>query len=106
MASRRRPTSVRAVTVVSMKWGWRCSRRALSAPPKPAAPNTATLGVTHPPLQLLGQRGGDLLAAGGDLLIGERPIGRPEAQGQRQRHLALADARAVAVDVEDLGAGQ
>src|ERR1700740_1328232 len=106
MSSRRRPTSERAVTVVSMKYGWRCSSRALSAPAYPAAPKTATSGVTDASLQLLGQGGGDLAPPGRDLLVGQRPVRRAEVQSQRQGDVAGADPLLVAVDVEHPGLGE
>src|SRR5580698_1640070 len=98
--------SDRDVIAVSSKAGWRCSSRALSAPAYPAAPNTATLGVTDPPLQLLGQRRGDLAPPGGDLLIGQGAVGGPEVQPQRQRHAAGSDPLGVAIDVKHLCPGQ
>src|ERR1700730_12850229 len=106
MSSSRRPTSERAVIVVSLKCGGTCKRRALSAPAYPAAPKTATSGVTDPSLQLGRQRRGDLAPPGGDFLIGQRPVRRPEVQAQCQRHVAGADPLLVAVDVEDPGVGQ
>src|SRR5579875_457994 len=83
-----------------------------SAPAYPPAPNTATLGwaidsgVTDTTLELLSECAGDPPAPTGDLLVGERAVGRPEAQPQRERDLALTDPLGIAVHVEDLRVAQ
>src|SRR5207245_2079315 len=105
-SSSRRPTSEREITAVSMKNGWRCSSRAQRAPAYPDAPNTATLGVTDPPLQLRGQGCPNFAPPRGHLLIGERSVGRAKTQAQRQRYVSGADALLVTVDVEHLRAGE
>src|SRR4051794_18806804 len=105
MWSRRRPASLRAVTIVSSRRGWRWTSEAQSAPAKPAAPSTATLGPNSPLLttqapadlflELLLDRG----AALGDIGVRERPVVGAELEPQRERLLVVADLLA-AVDVE------
>src|SRR5215211_9454490 len=100
MWSRRRPASLRAVTMVSSGRGWRCTSDAHSAPAKPAAPRTATrVLATQPPADVLLQRALDRLAAPGHVLVAERAVVSPELEAQRQRLLPRADLLA-AVDVE------
>src|SRR5829696_4320778 len=94
----RLPASLRLVTATRSNAGWRHSSCAASAPAKPDAPRTATLG-TQLASQLAGQRGGDGLAPRGHLLVGERAVRRAEGQAQRERHAALPDL-GPAVDVE------
>src|SRR5215207_2212607 len=103
-SSSRSPASDRAVTCASSKDGWRCTSIAAIAPAYPLAPSTATLGTQLAP-DLVAQRGDDLLAPLGDLLVGERAVGGAELQPDGERRAALADLRA-AVDVEHLGAAQ
>src|SRR5918995_1747091 len=97
-SSSREPASERAVTCASSNHGWRCTSIAAIAPAYPLAPSTATLGTQLAP-DLVAQRGDDLLASLGDLLVGERAVGGAELEPHRQRDAALADLRAV-VDVE------
>src|SRR3954447_16456778 len=101
MWSRRRPTSLRAVTIVSSRRGWRWTSAAHSAPAKPAAPRTATrVSATQVPAQLLLQSALDRRTARGDVLVGQRAVVGPELQPQRERLVVGSDLLA-AVDVED-----
>ncbi len=65
-----------------------------------------TLGITDPPGRARSPAPRDRAAALGDLLVGQRPVGRPVGQPQRQRHVAGADPLGVAVHVEHLGAAR
>src|SRR5215216_3865952 len=106
MWSRRRPASLRAVTMVSSRRGWRCTSDAHSAPAKPAAPRTATrVSPTQPPADLLLQCALDGSATPGHVLVAERAIVGSELDPQHQRLLPRADLLA-AVDVEDADAAQ
>src|SRR5436305_2894618 len=99
MSSRRRPTSLRAVTNASSKRGWVWRIRAASAPANPAAPNTAALAGTDPAPQLIGERLADLCPLGCYLVVGERSIARPIAQPQSQRYVSLSKPLGGPVDV-------
>src|SRR4051794_12409201 len=106
MWSRRRPTSLRAVTIVRARRGWRWTSAAHSAPAKPAAPRTATrVSATEVASDLGLQRLLDSGAPLGDVLVGERAVVGPELEPQRQRLVVAADLLA-AVDVEDPHAAQ
>src|SRR5215213_3525877 len=102
MWSRRRPASLRAVTIVRSSRGWRCTSDAHSAPAKPAAPRTATrvLSATQPPSDLLLEVRLDGGSARGHVLVGQRPVVGPEREPQRERLAVAADLLA-AVDIED-----
>src|SRR3712207_1309144 len=100
MWSRRRPTSLRAVTIVSSSRGWRCTSDAHSAPANPAAPSTATRLGTQPPPDLAPEPRLDRGAAPGDVLIGQRPVVGAELEPQCERLVPGADLLAP-VDVED-----
>src|SRR5919201_7119920 len=78
--------------MVSSSCGCRCTMAALSAPAKPAAPQTATRLGTQPPSQLL-ELALDRRPALPHLLVRERPVGRAEHEPQRQRLLLLANLR-------------
>src|SRR4051794_24459352 len=97
MWSSRRPSSERAVTIVSSSRGCRSTIAAVSAPANPAAPSTATL-CTQRPADFL-ERGFDLGPDADNVLIGQRPLGRPELQAERQRLPSLTHLL-TAVDVE------
>src|SRR3954471_20066094 len=99
MWSSRRPTSLRAVTIVSSSDGCPSTSRAHSAPANPAAPRTATL-CTQPPSDRL-ERALDRGARGRHVLVGERALRRAELEPQRQRLVAGAGLLA-AVDVEEV----
>src|SRR4051812_36172405 len=101
MWSSRRPTSERAVTIVSSSCGWRSTSAAQSAPANPAAPRTATL-CTQPRPQAV-ELTLDRRTGPRHVLVGQRPLGRAELEPQGQRLAALAELLA-AVDVEDLDA--
>ena len=62
--------------------------RASSAPVYPAAPNTATLGVTDPPAELAARAPRRSARWRGDLGVGQRAIGRPVGEPHRERHVA------------------
>src|SRR4051812_2512340 len=70
-----------------------------TAPPKPAAPMTATL-CTEGPADLL-QLALDRAAQLGHLVVGEGAVGSPELEPQCQR-LALLSHLLAAVEVEQL----
>src|SRR5436305_7436284 len=98
------PTSERVVRACSVKVGWRWSRLAASAPVKPAAPNTDTVGAapsaTDAPLEPLLDRLDDRTAPLGDLLVGQRPVCGPVGKPDGQRHLSEPDPLGIAVHVE------
>src|SRR4051812_44516552 len=99
MWSSRRPESLRAVTIVSSSDGWRSTSAAHSAPAKPAAPRTATLG-TEPPSDL--RKGGlDRAPLREHVVVGERALGRAELEPQGERLVARLHLLA-AVHVEQL----
>src|SRR3954451_2644581 len=99
MWSSRRPSSERAVTIVSSSRGCRSTIAAVSAPANPAAPSTATL-CTQRPADFL-ESSLDRAACAGNVLIAQRPLGRPELQTERQRLPTLTHLF-TAVDVEQL----
>src|SRR3954452_6326280 len=99
MWSRRRPASLRAVTIVSSSDGWRSTSAAQSAPANPAAPSTATLGTQPPPD--LRQRRLDRVALGEHVVVGEGSVGRAELEPQGERLAPRLDLLA-AVHVEQL----
>src|SRR5918994_3041662 len=107
MLSRRRPASLRAVTMVRSRRGWRWTSDAHSAPAKPAAPSTATrvsgrdspLLTTELPADLGLELRLDRLTPRGDVLVGQRAVVGPELEPQRERLAVLAHLLA-AVDVE------
>src|SRR5215208_4834469 len=106
MWSRRRPASLRAVTMVSSRRGWRCTSDAHSAPAKPAAPRTATrVSATQLPAQLLLQQLLDRRAPLGHVLVGECAVVGAELEPKRQRLVAPAHLLA-AVHVEDADVAQ
>ena len=84
MSSSRRPASERAVSAVNSKYGWRCNKRAVSAPVNPAAPNTETLAATDRPLEPVADGGDDRLTLARDLGVGERPVRRTEREPHRE----------------------
>src|SRR5829696_6534403 len=103
MWSRRRPASLRAVTIVRSRRGWRCTSDAQRAPAKPAAPRTATRVwplATEAAADLPMERTLDRVAPPGGVLVGQRAVVRAEQQAQGQGLPALADLF-TAVDVED-----
>src|SRR5687767_10008576 len=106
MWSSRRPASLRAVTIVSSRRGWRWTSDAQSAPAKPAAPSTATrVSATQLPPDLFRERLLDSGAARGHVVVGQRPVVGAELESQRERLVSLADLLA-AVDVEDARGSQ
>ena len=94
------------MTARSSNAGWRCSSRALSAPAVAggAEHGDARSHGPSPPAARPARRRS--CGAWRDLLVGQRAVGGPEVQAQRQRDVARADPLGVAVDVEHLGAGQ
>src|SRR5919206_1520055 len=103
MWSSRRPASERAVTAVSSRRGWRCTRWAASAPANPDAPTTATLCTEPPPDRA--QVVLDRRTQRGHVGVRERAVRRAEREPQRERLLAAAHLLA-AVDVEQPRLGQ
>src|SRR5690348_9990044 len=103
MSSSRRPESERAVSAVNSKYGWRCSRRAVSAPVNPAAPNTETLAPTDRAFQSVADGGDDRVAHVRHLGVSQRPVGGAEGEPDGERYVAGAELVVVSVDVEHVG---